>query len=302
MPLPVILLIVLLAIAVAVVAYEVQADRERRALLERVNAPDTSAVLLKTTRESLPTRLGKWIQGRVPTAWADRQQMSERLLHAGFDGPSAAAVYGVLWVSSSIVVPLAALALAPRRNTAFYVAVFVAAVAVGLLAPRAALDRLAQPRHEKLRRALPDAMDLLVVCVEAGISLDAAILRVAKEMATLHPELAEEFLIVNRRVNAGITRERALHGLWVRTGLEDLRGLASNMIQTERWGTSIATVLRVYAETLRRKRKQAAERKAATAPLKMLFPLGVFIFPSIFVVIIGPALIKIYGMFKHMPQ
>lgn len=302
MPLPLILLIVLVVVAVAVAAHELQADLERRSVLERVDAEDSAVVLLKDPRRKLPTRLATWIQGRVPTTWADRQQMSERLIHAGFDGPSAAAVYGVLWVGSAIIIPLAALVLAPHKNGVFYVAVFVMALIIGLIGPRAVLDRLAQARQEKLRRALPDAMDLLVVCVEAGISLDAAILRVAKEMASMHPELAQEFLIVNRRVNAGITRERALHGLWVRTGLEDLRGLASNMIQTERWGTSIATVLRVYAETLRRKRRQAAERKAATAPLKMLFPLGIFIFPSIFVVIIGPALIKIYGMFRHMGQ
>jgi len=171
-------------------------------------------------------------------------------------------------------------------------------VVIGAILPQAFVDRRAAIRQEKLRRAIPDSLDLLVVCVEAGVSLDAAIVRVAKEMQLLHPDLANELLIVHRRVNAGVAREQALHGLWQRTGVEDLRGLSANMIQSERWGTSIATVLRVYAEALRRKRKQLAEKRAATAPLKMTIPLAAFIFPAIFVVLLGPAMIKIAAMFK----
>jgi tight adherence protein C len=136
--------------------------------------------------------------------------------------------------------------------------------------------------------------------VEAGVSLDSAILRVARDMATTHPDLSSEFLIVNRRVNAGIPRERALQGLWERTGLEDLRGLVSSMVQSEKWGTSIAKVLRINAETLRRKRKQAAEKKAAEAGLKMMFPLMLFLLPALFVVILGPAAMSIATNFKGL--
>jgi tight adherence protein C len=107
-------------------------------------------------------------------------------------------------------------------------------------------------------------------------------------------------MTVNRRVNAGIPRDQAMHGLWLRTGVEELRALSANMIQSEKWGTSIATVLRVFAETLRRKRKQTAEKKAATAPLKMMIPLALFIFPTIFIVLMGPAIIKINTMFDTM--
>jgi tight adherence protein C len=118
-------------------------------------------------------------------------------------------------------------------------------------------------------------------------------------MATTHPDLASEFLMVNRRVNAGLPREKALQGLWERTGLEDLRGLVSSMVQSEKWGTSIAKVLRINAETLRRKRKQAAEKKAAEAGLKMLFPLMLFLLPALFVVILGPAAITIMTNFSN---
>jgi tight adherence protein C len=228
------------------------------------------------------------------------EAVASTLVHAGYDGAAAPAVYATVRLASVIGLPLLALAIAPRRNMLLFVASLALAVIIGFIAPAAFIANRAGARQQRLRRSLPDAMDLLVVCVEAGISLDAAILRVAREMATLHPDLANEFLIVNRRVNAGMSREQALHGLWLRTGLEDLRGLASNMIQSEKWGTSIATVLRVYAETLRRKRKQAAEKKAATAPLKMMIPLAVFIFPTIFVVLMGPAIIKISAMFRDI--
>jgi tight adherence protein C len=303
MPLPIILLIILIASAVGAATYAVESNRLRRVLLGRVDdAAPEEGLRLQDAAEGATSRIAEWIRRHMPAAWSDRPEVSDRLIHAGFDSVTAPAVYGAAWLASAFLVPAAALVVAPRSRPGLYVACFALALAIGLVAPRAVLDRLAQRRQERLRRGVPDALDLLVVCVEAGVSLDAAILRVAKEMRELHPALAQEFLIVNRRVNAGMQRERALHGLAVRTGLEELRGLTSNMIQSERWGTSIATVLRIYAEGLRRKRKQTAEKKAATAPLKMLFPLGFFIFPSIFVVVIGPALIKIYAMFHKINQ
>jgi tight adherence protein C len=176
------------------------------------------------------------------------------------------------------------------------------AVIIGLAAPQVILGRMARARQLKIWRGVPDALDLLVVCVEAGISLDAAILRVARELVNVHTDLAQEFLTVNRRVNAGLGREQALHGLYIRTGVEELRALASNMVQSEKWGTSIATVLRVYSEGLRLKRKQDAEKKAATAPLRMMIPLGIFIFPTIFAVLLGPAMIKISAMFNTISK
>ena len=148
-----------------------------------------------------------------------------------------------------------------------------------------------------MRRSVPDALDLLVVCVEAGVSLDAAILRVAREITLAHPELARELSVVNRLTNAGMPREAALRGLWQRTGVEDLRALVASLIQSEKWGTSVATVLRVSAETLRRKRRQYAEKKAKMAPLKMTFPLLFFILPALFVVILGPAIVQIINEF-----
>jgi tight adherence protein C len=171
-----------------------------------------------------------------------------------------------------------------------------------VLGPPAVLDRLVQRRQARLRRAVPDALDLLVVCVEAGVSLDAAILRVARDLSVAHPDLAGELAMVNRKVNAGMSREQALQGIWVRTGLDELRGLVGSMVQSERWGTSIAKVLRVNAETLRRVRKQKAEKKAAQAALKMMGPMVLFLLPALFVVLLGPAFMRISAAFGTSGQ
>ena len=299
MPLPLITLIALLVIAVSTAAYAVVRDRDRRAILERAGGTSSAApALLKPPTESLGSRLASWLLERAPESWGNKKEGIDKLVHAGFDHTAAPVIFVAVRLACAVAIPTMVLLVMPRRSLVLFVVVLALGALIGFVLPQAFIDRRAAMRQERLRRAIPDSLDLLVVCVEAGVSLDAAIVRVAREMAILHGDLANELLIVHRRVNAGIPRERALHGLWERTGVEDLRGLAANMIQSEKWGTSIATVLRVYAEALRRKRKQLAEKRAATAPLKMTFPLAVFIFPAIFVVLLGPAIIKIAVMFK----
>ncbi|HWZ58222.1 MAG TPA: type II secretion system F family protein [Gemmatimonadaceae bacterium] len=305
-----ILLILVAAMAIAAAVYAAQAEWERRAMLGRIRgSADGRTDAGAGERAVRPSawvragaRIGRWLAEKAPASWSHASDASSALVNAGYDGAAAPIIYGSVRVGSAILFPMIGLVLAPRHGLVLFVSVVGLAAAVGLLTPPAVLARLASRRQRALRRALPDAMDLLVVCVEAGISLDAAMLRVAREMGAMHPELAGELLLVNRRMNAGVTRENALHGLSTRTGVAELRALASNLIQSERWGTSVATVLRVYAETLRRQRQQLAEKRAATAPLKMLFPLGLFIFPSIFIVIIGPAFVKIVAMFYHLNQ
>jgi tight adherence protein C len=302
LPVPLIALIGVLVLAVGVAAYAILRDRERRRLMDRagIQFADES-ILLKTKEETIGGRLAKWLVAKVPESFSQNYAV-DKLLHAGFESPAAPVIFFMTRLACALAVPLLALLLVPRKSTLIFVAVMAISVLIGLVLPPAYIDRRGRHRQELLRRAIPDSLDLLVVCVEAGVSLDAAIMRVAREMATLHPDLAAELLIVHRRVNAGIPREQALRGLWERTGVEDLRGLAANMIQCEKWGTSIATVLRVYAESLRRKRKQLAEKRAATAPLKMTFPLAVFIFPAIFVVLLGPAMMSIAAMFRGIAQ
>jgi len=299
MPLPLIALIVLLVVAVGTAVFAILRDRERRSLLERAGGlSDNSPLLLKDSQQSLGSRVAAWLLERAPESWRTKKDRADKLVHAGYDHAAAPVIFVVVRLACLVGLPAIALLVVPRHNALLFAASIALAVLIGAILPQAFVDRKATIRQEKLRRAIPDSLDLLVVCVEAGVSLDAAIVRVAKEMQLLHTDLANELLIVHRRVNAGVQREQALHGLWERTGVEDLRGLSANMIQSEKWGTSIATVLRVYAEALRRKRKQLAEKRAATAPLKMTIPLAAFIFPAIFVVLLGPAMIKIVGMFK----
>lgn len=298
-PYPLVALIALIVFAVAAAAHSLVRDRERREILDRAGAqPSDSPILLKASSEGLGGRLAKWLLDKAPESWRSPKYAQDKLLHAGYDHAAAPIVFMAARIAAALLLPAIAIVLVPRRSVLLLVGTVILAIFMGLLLPQAYIDNRARSRQEKLRRAIPDSLDLLVVCVEAGVSLDAAIMRVAREMALLHPDLANELLIVHRRVNAGVSREQALHGLWDRTGVEDLRGLAANMIQCEKWGTSIATVLRVYAESLRRKRKQLAEKRAATAPLKMTFPLALFIFPAIFVVLLGPAMMKIGEMFK----
>jgi tight adherence protein C len=199
-----------------------------------------------------------------------------------------------------VLVPVLAMIIVPRTEFVLFILALLISVFLGMISPVALLDRMVRLRQERITKSVPDALDLLVVCVEAGTSLDAAILRVAKDLRLVHPDLAHELAVVNRLTNAGMARDEALRGLWKRTGVLDIRTLVSSLIQSEKWGTSIATVLRVSAETLRRKRRQTAERKAKMAPLKMTFPLLFFILPALFAVILGPAVVQIINEFSRI--
>jgi len=146
-------------------------------------------------------------------------------------------------------------------------------------------------RQHKLRKALPDALDLLVICVEAGLGLDQALMKVSQDMRISHQELSDELQLVNMQMRVGKTRLDALRDLAQRTGLDDIKTLVAMLIQTERFGTSVAQSLRVYSDDMRLKRRQRAEEMSAKTSVKMVPPLVFFIFPALMVVILGPAII-----------
>jgi tight adherence protein C len=176
----------------------------------------------------------------------------------------------------------------------------IGASAAGLLIPNIVLERLVENRLKKLRNAFPDALDMLVVCVEAGLGMSQAIQRVADELVVSHPELAQELSLVNAEIRAGVDRVAALKNLSHRTGLEDVHGLVSLLVQTLRFGTSIAESLRVYSFEFRDKRMQRAEEQAAKIGTKMVFPLVVFLFPGFFVVAVGPAVMGLISVFEQI--
>ena len=186
----------------------------------------------------------------------------------------------------------------PRDDALYYLIGLMIAIVVGLFGPPAVLDRFVTARTDRIRKAVPDALDLLVVCVEAGVSLDAAMIRTSRDMYSSHPDMAMEMAHVVRRVNAGMVREQALQSLHRRTGVDELRTLVASMVQCERLGTSIGRVLRVNAETLRQRRRQRAEKRAAQAALKMTIPLAFLILPALMVVVLGPAALQFMREFK----
>ncbi|HET6680283.1 MAG TPA: type II secretion system F family protein [Gemmatimonadaceae bacterium] len=281
----------LVFLTVAIGGYAISANRRRLRVISRADARGGEAVpaiLVADPSSRASARIGDWAKRQLPDALMDEHQ-NEGLLQAGFDSPAAPAVYGVCRLVSAIGIPLLAFAVAPRDSMMMMVMVAAIGIVLGLGGPAAALSWIRRRRQERIRRSLPDTLDMLLVCVEAGVSLDSGILRVGREMREVHPELANELLTMSRKMNAGMRREDALHELFTRTGVHELHGLASNMIQSERWGTSIGKVLRVYSETLRRKRRQLAEKKAAVAATKMVIPLALFILPAMFVIVGGPA-------------
>jgi tight adherence protein C len=231
----------------------------------------------------------KRLGSRVPIAPSEVGKVRQRLIQAGHRGPEALAAF----VGIRITVALAAFVLlATPLLFKPNVAVGLGGSLLGYLLPGIVLARRAKRRQHLIQLGMADALDLMVVSVEAGLGLDQAMLRVSDELAFAHPDLSEELRLVNIELRAGKSRGDALRNLADRTGLDDLVSLSTMLIQTDKFGTSVAQSLRVFSETLRTKRRQRAEEAAAKTGVKMVFPLVFCIFPAIWVVAIGPAAIK----------
>lgn len=165
--------------------------------------------------------------------------------------------------------------------------------ALGFFIPRFLLKRKIQERQRRIRLALPDALDLTVICVEAGLPLDQALNRVGEDLSHAHPELSGEFHLFGLETRAGKPRVEALRNLYLRTGVEDVRSLVGTLVQTDRFGTSVAQALRVHSDSLRTERRQRAEEQAAKTTVKMIIPLVLFVMPSLIFVTVGPAVIQL---------
>jgi tight adherence protein C len=231
----------------------------------------------------------KRVGTKVPRSPSEMGKLRLRLVQAGFRGDEALAVF--FGVRVALAVALFALCATPlliKPN----IALALGALGLGYIAPGVILARIAKRRQHRLRLSLADALDLLVVSVEAGLGLDQALLRVGEELEFAYPDLSDELKLVNLELRAGKGRSEALRNLGERTGVEDLASLCTMLIQTDKFGTSVAQSLRVHAETLRTKRRQRAEEAAAKTGVKMVFPLVFCVFPAIFVVTIGPAAIS----------
>ena len=268
-------------------------ERLKRVLNPAARRPDPVAAVRQQDRiqakvAEAANRLGRSLR---PSNEAEVGKVQLELLNAGFRGEQAVAVYYGLKVLSVMLVVAVAVPVLVGRYGMTQTTVTYAALAAGLgfYLPGLVVGQIKRKRMESIFLGLPDAIDLMVVCVEAGLGLDVAMRRVTGELATSCPALCEEFMISNFQVQMGRVRKDVLRDLGIRTGLDDLRALAAVIIQAEKFGSSIGQALRVQSDSMRTKRRQLAEERAAKTAVKIMIPLVLFIFPGVFVVLVGPA-------------
>lgn len=247
-------------------------------------------------------RLANPLNKLLPPSATEAKNLQKKLMHAGFRSHEAPIIYRAIQLVSMAGLPLlvaGACAVMARPLGSALVYIIIAFV-VGFILPRFFLGRITNNRQRELRWGLADALDLMVVSVEAGLGLNAAMLKVSTELKEVHSAIATEFELANLEIRVGRDRDEALRNLAERTGVDDLRSLVAMLIQTDKFGTSIAKGLRVFSDSLRTKRRQRAEQEAQKAAVKLLFPLACFLFPTLFIAILGPAALNLMDVLGRM--
>ena len=290
----------LAVVAVLMLVLGLQDPVQRRlALIKRGHSGNATMQEAPGNLQLLLERVG---QRFASTDSAKTSATQTLLTHAGYRSVSAVQVYWAVRLMVPLMLLGIAVLLLPliKVNPIISVLGVVAVAGIGWLLPALYVGKRKQLRQGRLRAAFPDALDLMVVCVESGLALPTTIERVAEEMAVSQVELAEELALVNAQIRAGITSTEALRQLAMRTGLEDIQGLVSLLAQSIRFGTSVADTLRIYADEFRDRRTQAAEEMGAKIGTKLIFPLIFCLWPSFFLVAIGPAMIGVFRAFGNM--
>jgi tight adherence protein C len=239
----------------------------------------------------------KNIPGVVPTSAKALKRQRQRLAMAGYNSTRAVVVFGMISVLTPIVCAVIAVGVL-GFGTGLLGAAFGAAM--GYLIPGLVLGRQIAKRKLQIQNGLPDALDLLIVCVEAGSGIDHALAKVTEELQLAYPALSDELRTVGMEIRAGKSRTDAFKSLAARTKVDDIQSLVTLLVQTDKFGTSIAQALRTHAETSRTRRRQRAEERAAKVGVKLVFPLVLFLFPALYIVILGPAVIQFIRSFKPM--
>jgi tight adherence protein C len=266
-------------------------SKKRLNLDRRLNQPGEQA---GTTMEGVTRQVERALVSigeKLPRSPAEMTRQERKMVQAGYRRKDA-----VLLLNGAHVAVLTLTLLIFLASGFFYrqpVISIVFSIFIGAVIPDLWLRRAILRRQEEIQFALPDAMDLAVIAVEAGLGLDQALMRVGDEIITAHPALADELRLRNLEVNMGRSRSDALRNLAERTGVEDLKALIAILIQTDKFGTSVGQALRTFSDSLRVKRRQRAEEQAAKLAIKMVVPMVLFIFPGVFIVIVGPAFIAI---------
>lgn len=256
-------------------------------IVSNEEAPAHPSLMLREVME----KLGK----SIPQSPKDVTIMQRRLIRAGYrDQSSLTVLYGAK-AAFAVVLPVftAFFILGADTDSGNKFMAVAAAAGVGFFGPNEYVNMRARKRQKQIKRALPNALDLMVVCVESGLGLDQAILQVAKELEHAHPEISEEYAFVNLELKAGKRRAEALRNMAERAGVEDLKKLVAVLIQADRFGTGVAQSLRAHADYMRVQARQTAEEKAAKLGVKLVFPIFFCILPSLFIVTVGPVVMKI---------
>jgi tight adherence protein C len=275
----------------------------REAMVQRLSgllAPDQKKAsvldLIQRTGTSLGQNMIGQLERLVPRSQSELSVVQQRLVRAGYRNESAIKFF----YGAKIVAPLVFFFIVAATGLAHFggFITYALALALGFLAPDFWLGRQIKSRQAKIRRGLPDVLDLMIICIEAGQSLDQATVRTAEELRAAQPAISDELGVVVLEQRAGRARTDAWRQFAERTAVDSVRNLVSVLVQSEKFGTSVAKTLRVHSDTLRTQRKQKIEEQAAKTTVKLVFPLVLFIFPSLFVVTLGPACIVISESFK----
>jgi len=275
--------------------------QNRQKLKERIKGGQTLAVPLFRREEKenpLKKRFLDWVSRCGKWGMKDPEDVSlmrSTLIQAGFRHPKASAVYFGLRALAAFILPLPYLLANLMRGKSATSNLLVAFLfsGAGFYLPLYFLKVITRRRQDRIDKALPDVLDLLIVCMEAGLAIQATFNRVAEEIKPVSADLHRELMITNAELRTGITRETALQNMADRTGVQSIKSLVGMMIQSEKMGTSLSQALRVHSNFLRLQRAQKAEAIAAKMPVKIMFPMLVFIFPAIFIVVLGPAAINL---------
>jgi tight adherence protein C len=273
----------------------------REAMIQRISAvisPRAKQGSLRGTLEQTSFTLGNMVgqfERVIPKSTTEVSVVQQRLIRAGYRSDSAVKIF----YGAKGVIPLILCVVAFMTGAGSYSPFFTYLVALGLgfLAPDFWLGNRISARQARIRRGLPDVLDLLVICIEAGLSLDQSVARTAEELTLAQPVICDELDLVVLEQRAGLPRADAWRHFAERTAVDSVRNLVSVLVQSEKFGTSVAKTLRVHSDTLRTQRRQAVEEQAAKTTVKLVFPLVLFIFPSLFLVTLGPAAITVMESF-----
>ncbi len=292
--------VLVLSIAVAAGYLTVEVMARRAPGRQRLRGAGEAGGLLETslplTDSALDPRLARATRF-LPKSPKELTRLRKRMARAGYHRPSAAIVYSFAELGLAALLLLVAIyVLGPSQGLLLGLLLAL----VGYMLPSFWLSRQITKRRKAIGNGLPDALDLLIVCVEAGMGLDQAIAKAAEELSVSHPALSEELNIITTEIRAGKPRMEAFKNFADRTKVDDVRQLVSMLVQTDRFGTSIAQALRTQAEVSRTKRRQRAEERAAKIGVKLVFPLVFFLFPAMYVVTLGPAVIRFVRFFASM--